>query len=148
MGRSRMCVGGDNAPAAAADIGLRCDEIFEARQLRDAELQAPGVIDAAIYERVEWGREVAKIDWMQSRGRRRENLTWKRGNLTLVTFEGKEKRIMYRYRLLLATAFVGLLTGCMQSQVDRNICPEGSHAELANPLDPGSVVCVPDEKTT
>lgn len=45
---------------SAIDIGLTHKEVHEARQLRDAELQSPGVIDAAIYERVERGEEPTK----------------------------------------------------------------------------------------
>ena len=33
-GTSRSCVGGDNAPATASDLGLRRDEIHEARKPR------------------------------------------------------------------------------------------------------------------
>jgi phage N-6-adenine-methyltransferase len=43
------------SPSTAADLGLRRDEIHEARQLRDAEIAQPGVIDAAIAERLSTG---------------------------------------------------------------------------------------------
>lgn len=46
--------------ASAADLGLRRDEIHEARQLRDAELQSPGVIESVIFEQVERGEEPTK----------------------------------------------------------------------------------------
>lgn len=35
-GQSRTSVGTDNAPATAADLGIRRDEIHEARKFRDA----------------------------------------------------------------------------------------------------------------
>lgn len=38
-------VAGDNAkPATAADLGIRRDEIHEARKLRDAERAEPGIV--------------------------------------------------------------------------------------------------------
>lgn len=52
-------VAGNNIPSAA-DIGLRRYEIFEARQLRDAELAEPGIIERTIAERVESGEEPTK----------------------------------------------------------------------------------------
>jgi hypothetical protein len=57
MGRSRTCVGDDNAPATAADLGLRRDEIHEARQIRDAEAADPGVVRRALDDRLERGEE-------------------------------------------------------------------------------------------
>ena len=36
-GRDRTCVGADNAPPTAADLGLRRDQIHEARQIRRVE---------------------------------------------------------------------------------------------------------------
>lgn len=45
---------------ATADLGLRRDEIHEARQLRDAERAAPGVIESTIYEQVAAGEEPTK----------------------------------------------------------------------------------------
>ena len=41
MGSSRSCVGDDNAPPTTAELGLRRDEIHEARKLRDAERRRP-----------------------------------------------------------------------------------------------------------
>ncbi|MFG6589992.1 hypothetical protein [Sulfitobacter sp. 1A12157] len=43
-------VGGDNGikPATAADIGLRRDEIHDARKLRDAERDEPGIIQRRV----------------------------------------------------------------------------------------------------
>ena len=37
----------DVRPATAADLGIRRDEIHEARQFRDAERADPGIISAA-----------------------------------------------------------------------------------------------------
>lgn len=51
-------VAGDNAkPATAADLGLRRDEIHEARKLRDAEREDPGVVERTINRIVERGDE-------------------------------------------------------------------------------------------
>ena len=36
--------------STAADLGLRHDEIYEARQIRDAELAEPGVIERTLAE--------------------------------------------------------------------------------------------------
>lgn len=47
-GQDRTCVGTDNAPSTAEDIGLRRDEIHEARQIRDAERENPGLINRAL----------------------------------------------------------------------------------------------------
>ena len=57
MGRSRACVGDDNAPATAADLGLRRDQIHEARQLRDAETNDPGIVRRTLDGRLERGEE-------------------------------------------------------------------------------------------
>jgi hypothetical protein len=54
-------VGNDDAkPATAADLGLRRDEIHEARQIRDAEKAQPGLVDAVIQERIDAGEEPTK----------------------------------------------------------------------------------------
>ena len=45
------------SPATAADLGLRRDEIHEARKLRDAEQAEPGLIQRAINAMVERGEE-------------------------------------------------------------------------------------------
>lgn len=51
-------VDGKNAkPATASDIGLRRDEIHEARKLRDAERDEPGLVQRAIDNMVERGEE-------------------------------------------------------------------------------------------
>ena len=49
-------VAGDNA-ATAADLGLRRDQIHEARQIRDAEAADPGIIRRALDEQLERGEE-------------------------------------------------------------------------------------------
>jgi len=51
----------DNAQiATAADLGLRRDEIHEARKLRDAERDDPGVIERTLTDMVERGEEPTK----------------------------------------------------------------------------------------
>lgn len=52
-------VGDDNA-YSAADLGLRRDEIYEARQFRDAERAQPGYLENAVSERVSMGLEPTK----------------------------------------------------------------------------------------
>lgn len=47
----------DMPPATAADLGLRRDEIHEARKFRDAERDEPGVIRRTIDSMVERGEE-------------------------------------------------------------------------------------------
>lgn len=47
-------------PPTAADIGLRRDEIFEARQLRDAELAEPGIVERVIAARTAAREEPTK----------------------------------------------------------------------------------------
>lgn len=61
-GARNFSVGNDNAETVvtAADLGLRRDEIHEARQMRDAELIAPGTVENAIRERVDAGQEPTK----------------------------------------------------------------------------------------
>ena len=53
-------VEGYNMPATAADLGIRRDEIHEARQFRDAERAAPGIIDRTISGMIERGEEPTK----------------------------------------------------------------------------------------
>jgi len=60
MGSSRSCVGDDNAPPTTAELGLRRDEIHEARKLRDAEAAAPGKIEAAADALIARGEEPTK----------------------------------------------------------------------------------------
>jgi len=50
-GQRGKAVEGDNTlsgPATASDIGLRRDEIHEARKLRDAERDEPGIIQRRV----------------------------------------------------------------------------------------------------
>lgn len=49
-----------NVEPSAEDLGLSRKEIHEARQLRDAEIAEPGVIERAVNERVEQGQEPTK----------------------------------------------------------------------------------------
>lgn len=61
LGDNLPSVGVDNAkPATAADLGLRRDEIHEARKLRDAEAEQPGKIEAAAQALVDRGEEPTK----------------------------------------------------------------------------------------
>lgn len=46
-----------NVETTTADLGLRRDEIHEARQIRDAEAADPGVVRRALDERLERGEE-------------------------------------------------------------------------------------------
>lgn len=48
------------SPATAADLGLRRDEIHEARKLRDAEAEEPGFIRKTLSDMVEAGEEPTK----------------------------------------------------------------------------------------
>lgn len=57
MGRARSCVGDDNAPATAADLGLRRDQIHDARLLRDAEAADPGIVRRTLDAKLERGEE-------------------------------------------------------------------------------------------
>lgn len=51
-------VGDDNGiPATCADLGLRRDQIHEARQLRDAEAADPGLVRRTLDDRLERGEE-------------------------------------------------------------------------------------------
>jgi len=54
---ARNRVEGSNAIAATADLGLRRDQIHEARQIRDAEDADPGVVRRTLDERLERGEE-------------------------------------------------------------------------------------------
>lgn len=59
IGDNLPSVGNHNAnkPATAADLGIRRDEIHEARKLRDAEAAEPGIVQRTINEMVEQGEE-------------------------------------------------------------------------------------------
>lgn len=50
-------VGGDNAIVTMADLGLRRDQIHDARLLRDAEVADPGLVRRTLDERLERGEE-------------------------------------------------------------------------------------------
>jgi phage N-6-adenine-methyltransferase len=50
----------DMPPATAADLGLRRDEIHEARQIRDAEAADPGIVERTLSERAAAGLEPTK----------------------------------------------------------------------------------------
>ena len=50
-------VSNDVRPATSADLGLRRDQIHEARQLRDAENAEPGIVRRTLDERLEHGEE-------------------------------------------------------------------------------------------
>ena len=50
-------VGDDNAIITVADLGLRRDQIHEARQIRDAEAADPGIIRRTLEEKLERGEE-------------------------------------------------------------------------------------------
>lgn len=55
------CVEDHNAvPATAADLGIRRDEIHEARQLRDAENAEPGLAERAVKAMLDRGEEPSK----------------------------------------------------------------------------------------
>lgn len=55
-GHGRSKVEADNV-TTTADLGIRRDEIHEARKLRDAEAADPGIVQRAIDEMVEQGEE-------------------------------------------------------------------------------------------
>jgi hypothetical protein len=54
---ARKRVEGRNAIASTADLGLRRDQIHEARQIRDAEAADPGIVRRALDRRLEQGEE-------------------------------------------------------------------------------------------
>lgn len=55
------CVEDHNAvPITAADLGLRRDEIHEARQIRDAEIAYPGIVEQTLSGRIAAGIEPTK----------------------------------------------------------------------------------------
>jgi hypothetical protein len=59
-------VAGVNAKATAADLGLRRDEIHEARRLRDAERAEPGLVERAVGRMVEAGEEPSRAELRRS----------------------------------------------------------------------------------
>ena len=50
------------SPATAADLGLRRDEIHEARKLRDAERAYPGIVQSTINNMIERGEEPTRAN--------------------------------------------------------------------------------------
>lgn len=58
--RNDLVVDGNEVKPTAADLGLRRDEIHEARQLRDAELAEPGIVERVIAARTEAKEEPTK----------------------------------------------------------------------------------------
>ncbi len=54
---ARKRVVGPNAIASTADLGLRRDQIHEARRIRDAEAADPGIVRRALDRRLEQGEE-------------------------------------------------------------------------------------------
>lgn len=63
---NQWCVDDDNAPLTAASVGLRRDEIFEARRFRDAEEQAPGTIQRALDDMLDRGQEPTRAELRRS----------------------------------------------------------------------------------
>lgn len=57
LGDNLPSVEDSNAKPTAADLGLRRDQIHEARQFRDAEAADPGVVRRALDDRLERGEE-------------------------------------------------------------------------------------------
>jgi len=60
-GHGRSKVEGDNV-TSTADLGIRRDEIHEARKLRDAERAEPGLAERALNAMVERGEEPTKAE--------------------------------------------------------------------------------------
>jgi hypothetical protein len=56
-GSLRHVEGNNMPPATAADLGLRRDQIHDARLIRDAEVADPGVVRRTLNERLERGEE-------------------------------------------------------------------------------------------
>ena len=50
-------VGGDNAIVTMADLGLRRDQIHDARLIRDAEVAQPGIVRRTLDQKLERGEE-------------------------------------------------------------------------------------------
>jgi len=65
LGDNLPSVDASNAKPTAADLGLRRDEIHEARKLRNAEAQEPGATQAALSAMVERGEEPTKAKLRQ-----------------------------------------------------------------------------------
>jgi len=58
--RSDLVGNGNEVKPTAADLGLRRDQIFEARQLRDAEKESPGVVARIVGDAIARGEEPSK----------------------------------------------------------------------------------------
>ncbi|MFP1645221.1 MULTISPECIES: hypothetical protein [Rhodobacterales] len=56
-GRPKTVVGGNGIPATSTDLGLRRDQIHEARRLRDAEAADPGIVRRTLDAKLERGEE-------------------------------------------------------------------------------------------
>jgi hypothetical protein len=56
-GRPKSLEGGKSFQATAANLGLRHDEIHDARLIRDAETNDPGIVRRALDDRLERGEE-------------------------------------------------------------------------------------------
>lgn len=56
-GRPKTVVGDNGIPATSADLGLRRDQIHDARLIRDAEVVDPGLVRRTLDERLERGEE-------------------------------------------------------------------------------------------
>jgi hypothetical protein len=57
LGDNLPSVDASNSKPTAADLGLRRDQIHEARQLRDAEAAEPGIVRRTLDERLDRGEE-------------------------------------------------------------------------------------------
>lgn len=56
-GRPKTVVGGNGIPATSTDLGLRRDQIHEARRLRNAEAADPGIVRRTLDAKLERGEE-------------------------------------------------------------------------------------------
>ena len=56
-GRPKTVVGGNGIPATSTDLGLRRDQIHDARLLRDAEEADPGIVRRTLDAKLERGEE-------------------------------------------------------------------------------------------
>ena len=60
VGQPSIVPVGNDKPATAADLGLTRKDIHEARQIRDAERDDPGIVRRVLDERLERGEEPTK----------------------------------------------------------------------------------------
>jgi hypothetical protein len=56
-GRPKTVAGENGIPATAADLGLRRDQIHDARLIRDAEVADPGIVRRTLDDKLERGEE-------------------------------------------------------------------------------------------